>query len=715
MNHSIRNQLEKESWRSHRHFSMRRASRLRPPSQLKPQGDLQKSLRWQDRTLLIIGIVILSLVLLRIETAEANTRAISEEWGLELTAGNLRSMQIAINTDIKVEVTGLIARAEVTQVFKNPGEHWAQGVYRFPLPDGAAIDRMRIQVGDRLIEGVIQEREAAKRVYQQALTNGFTASLLKQQRPNQFETRLANIGPGEEIKVSIGFLINVKFEDGSFSLRLPTTFTPRWGSSTSELAMVPASTRNDHRFNLEFLINTGIGFAAIESRYHDVEIEPISSGYRIKLVDDFELSNRDFELAWFPDLQAVPQASLMTWDGGDAVYAQLMVIPPLPGAINHQPRELVFIIDTSGSMQGESMQQARSALIQGLDELTATDRFNLVQFNSETQILFSESVPPTEENLDFAKHYIEGLIANGGTVMAPALHRAFSLQPQFGLMRQVIFITDGSVNNEQELLAGIADELGASRLFTVSIGSAPNSWFMRKAAEIGRGSHTHIGKLDEVEIRMSRLWSHIRLPALSDICVDWGTDAEYYPEIIPDLYAGQPLWVVAKLPLNPGRITVCGLLNGLPWEQYSNPFTLQGTDTLATLWARKKIESLEERILFGEDRHATNAQITQVALNYGLLTSQTSLVAVDNTPARGPDETMAVGNIPSLLPVGSGQVIGFAQTATGWKMQGLLSLLTLLISGWMYWAAGSRLPQSRQPQSCQPLGSSTSAARLPSR
>ncbi|NNE04277.1 MAG: hypothetical protein HKN15_00950, partial [Xanthomonadales bacterium] len=300
----------------------------------------QRSLRWQDRTLLIIGITLLSLVLLRIETAQAD----EQDWGLELSSGGVRSVQMALNTDVKVEVSGLVARTEVTQVFSNPGDMWAEGIYRFPLPDGAAVDRMQIKVGDRIIEGEIQERKAAKRVYQQALKKGVTAALVEQQKVNQFETRLANIGPGEEVRVVIGFLMNVKFEEGSFSLRLPMTFTPRFDAPGGMALAVPvphpslvaSGSRLDHLLNVEFLINTGIGFAAIESHYHDVEIEATSSGYRVALLNNFELTDRDFELSWHPDLHTVPQSSLMTWDGGDAIYAQLMVVPPLPGALDHQ-------------------------------------------------------------------------------------------------------------------------------------------------------------------------------------------------------------------------------------------------------------------------------------------------------------------------------------------------------------------------------------------
>jgi Ca-activated chloride channel family protein len=193
------------------------------------------------------------------------------------------------------------------------------------------------------------------------------------------------------------------------------------------------------------------------------------------------------------------------------------MVPPLPESVSLQPREVVFIIDTSGSMEGQSIDQARSALRKGLNQLRDADYFNVLQFNSNTELLFRESVPVTRANLALADDYIGTLVANGGTVMAPALRAAFTLPPQDGLLRQVIFVTDGSVGNESELLSAVAEQLGASRLFTISIGPAPNSGFMRKAAEIGRGSHTHIGKLEEVETGMTRLWSHIRTPALSDI------------------------------------------------------------------------------------------------------------------------------------------------------------------------------------------------------
>jgi Ca-activated chloride channel family protein len=303
----------------------------------------------------------------------------------------------------------------------------------------------------------------------------------------------------------------------------------------------------------------------------------------------------------------------------------------------------------------------------------------------------------TQSNLHMAQNFIHGLHANGGTDMAPALMTALAMPVIPQRMRQVVFITDGAVGNETELLQLVAGNLGSTRMFTVAIGSAPNSWFMRKTAEIGRGSYVHIGKPDEVEEQMSSLWGRIQIPALTDICVNWGDSAEFFPEVIPDLYAGEPLWLLARLPSEPTMIGLCGDLNGLDWSVNINGWDAAasgpGGDNLAKLWARKKIESLEDGLMFGADPELTQLEITGVALDYGLLTRYTSLVAVDRTPRRDPGETLAQSDVPGLLPAGSStRLAGYPPTATGWVAQLLLSLLVLLLATAMLLFSGSRLP-----------------------
>jgi len=706
---SIRDELEERARSRHPRLSKRLLKRLEARNAGEHNCDIsaRRIMRWQDRTLLVLVVVLLALFVIRTESAAAD----GQKWGLQLTSDSGTYTELAIDTDIQLDITGLLARVEITQHFTNRGIDWAEGVYRFPLPEGAAVDRMRVKVGKRILEGEIQEKESARRSYQKARNEGRTASLLEQQRRNQFETSLANIGPGEAIEITIGYLQNVSYSDFSYHLRLPLTFTPRWEPSRHNATvqattlqpaprLIPASSSNNHTLKLHANLVSAVEFAAIESRYHDVDIRQVENGYRIELLNSGELADRDFELSWTPALQTRPSASLTTFNDGGPVYAQLMLAPPLADFIAPQAREVILVIDTSGSMEGASLAQARAALSHALDSLGPDDYFNLLEFNSSTEQLFDQSVPVTQTALYVAQNFIGSLDANGGTDMAPALETALNMPETPRLMRQVVFITDGAVGNETELLQMVAQDLGNSRMFTVAIGHAPNNWFMRKTAEIGRGSYVHIGKPEEVEEQMSALWGRIQLPALTDICVNWGEAAEFYPEIIPDLYAGEPLWLLARLPSEPTMVGLCGNLDGLDWELNVNGWDAAapgpGGDNLAKLWARKKIEALEDSLMFGADPELTQLEITRLALDYGLLTRHTSLVAVDKTPRRGQDESLVQSDIPGLLPAGStAQFAAFPSTATGWVAQLLLSLLVLLLATSMLVFSGSRLSMTR--------------------
>jgi len=702
---SIRDALEQRAWTQNPGMTNRMADRQRHHK--NRHGRTDRTMRWQDRVLLILCAVLLVLIIIRTETAIADEQV----WGLQLQSDAGVYTELAIDTGIQLEITGLVARVEISQKFTNRGSHWAEGIYRFPLPQGAAVDRMTVRVGDRVLEGEIQEKETARRTYQKAREAGKTASIVEQQRRNQFETRLANIGPGEAIEITISYLQNVSYSDFSYHLRLPMTFTPRWEPGLSSIArqtatvqpaprLVSAHSTGGHNFKLQANLVSAVEFAAIESRYHDVDIRQVDNGYRIELLNPGEVADRDFELSWTPLLQSHPSASLTTFNDGESVYAQLMLAPPLTDAIDPQPREVILIIDTSGSMEGASLAQAKAALSHALNSLGPDDYFNLLEFNSNTEQLFDQSVPVTKTALYVAQNFITGLTANGGTDMAPALRMALGIPDMPQLMRQVVFITDGAVSNEAELLQMVAEELGNSRMFTVAIGHAPNSWFMRKAAEIGRGSYVHIGKPDDVNEQMSALWGRIQLPALTDICVDWGDSAEYFPEIIPDLYAGEPLWLLARLPSEPTMIGLCGNLNGQDWNLTVNGWDAaaggSGGDNLAKLWARKKIEALEDSLMFGSDPELTQLKITGLALDYGLLTRHTSLVAVDKTPRRHSGEALAQSDIPGLLPAGSTtRLAGYPPTASGWVSQLLLSLFVLLLATSMLVFSGSRLPMTK--------------------
>ena len=669
---SIRQRLESDAWRRHPDFAARMARR---PTALPER----RRLCWEDRILLILATLLMLLLIVRVETARADEAF----YGIEFGAGPAALKAVALDTGIDVEVTGLVARIRVSQLFRNTGPDWAEAVYRFPLPEGAAVDRLLVEAGGRVLQGEIREKSDARRTYQQARDAGRVASLVEQQRANQFQTRLANIAAGEEIRVSIGFLMRVDFSDGSYGLDIPLTFTPRFTPAdrgTGQLRwFLDAADSDGHYLGLEVRLKTSLQLARIESRHHDIDILPTAEGYRLRLVDPDARSDRVFALRWTPEFGAAPKAAVTTWDGPDATYALAMLAPPLAEALAPQPREVVFVIDTSGSMQGASLEQAVAALAHGLGFLDGSDWFNLVEFNSDARALFTESLPATPANRERALGFLAGLEADGGTEMKPALDLAMSLPPREEL-RQIVFITDGSVGNERELLQRIGERLGASRLFTVSIGAAPNAWFMRKAALVGRGSHTHIGRLTDVAAQMASLWARIEHPALQNVCIDWGMEADYYPEIIPDLYAGEPLWLYAKLPRAPREVRLCGELDDRYWETTAPVTPDDGGEAIAALWARSRIEALEDGRLFGDDADAVRREVLELALEFGLLTRYTALVAVDRTPSRPHGARLETRDVPNLLPAGSAFASGFSQTAAGWKAQLALSILALVVA-----------------------------------
>ena len=286
-------------------------------------------------------------------------------------------------------------------------------------------------------------------------------------------------------------------------------------------------------------------------------------------------ADRDFVLEWAPAVGDAPGAALFTEQVDGETYALLMVMPPSgPVESRALPRETVFVIDTSGSMHGPSMEQARRALLFALDRLRPDDSFNVIRFADDTEALFQQSVPAEPRALEMARLFVGDLGAGGGTMMLPALRRALRDAPHprsvSAAVRQVVFITDGAVGNEAELFRAIREDLGETRLFTVGIGSAPNGHFMRRAAEHGRGTFTYIGRPDEVAPKMEELFGKIDSPVLTDVEVVWSDPAaETWPERVPDLYRGEPVVMAARLPSvfsgSGATVRVRGSRGDVPW------------------------------------------------------------------------------------------------------------------------------------------------------
>ncbi len=621
-----------------------------------------------------------------------------------------------LNTAIETEISGPAARVKVRQEFLNDGPNWVEGVYVFPLPDQAAVDRMRLHIGDRFIEGEVREKEQARKEYEQAREAGSKASLVEQQRANMFTTSVANIAPGETVIVEIEYLETLNFDDGIFSLRIPLTITPRyipgtplpvneadrkgsgWSADTTSVTDASAITppvitkSTDHRVTFSADINAGVELGLIASRYHPVDISAGGAGsdqqrYHVTFRGKRVPLDHDIELIWKPIAADVPRATLFTELVGGQMHGLLMVLPPddLSVASPPVPREVIFVIDTSGSMHGTSLAQAKQALKLALRGLDTRDRFNVIQFNSYTSALFGASVVADSSNLSRAGRYVAALAADGGTEMAPAIKLALSTPPAESHLRQIVFITDGSVGNEEALFNLIERQLGNSRLFTVGIGSAPNSWFMRKAAEAGRGTFTTISALHEVGEKMQRLFSKLERPQVTDIVIEWpdGSEAESYPSTIPDLYAGEPVQLSTRLenlPRDGDLLVVRGQSARGGWDEQLEIRANVSHAGVGALWGRARIAALMDSERRGAPEVETRSAILQTALDHHLVSKYTSLVAVDKTPVRPAEATPGKEQVPNLLPYGQNHraIFGFPATATAGEIYRLTGLFFLL-------------------------------------
>ncbi|HEV7504876.1 MAG TPA: marine proteobacterial sortase target protein [Thermoanaerobaculia bacterium] len=545
-----------------------------------------------------------------------------------------------LGATVEVKVTGIIARTKVTQIFKNVSREWVEGIYIFPLPADAAVDTLRMKVGNRTFLGTIQEKEEARQTYEAAKQQGVKASLVEQQRPDVFTTSVAHIGPGETVEVAIELQQVVRWELGRFNLRFPMVVAPhREEGATAgrrRLWLPPVLRRGSapiNPFAFHADLNPGFPLAKVESPSHAITVvKGKQSHYAVDLTQGIAPADSDLVLEWTPAVGSEPRAVYYSEEVNGERYSLLMVMPPdAPGiAASRLPRETSFIIDTSGSMSGTSIEQARQALLFGLTKLRSTDWFNVIRFSSSATAVFPESVPATASALETARRFIAGLDADGGTTMLPALQIAFRKSAPAGLVPQVIFATDGQIDDEPQVVDFLGRSLGSRRLFPVAIGLAPNAALLGRLAALGRGSFTSINSVGKVASTMGALFSQLESPMLQGIDVQWSDPvAEAWPARVPDLYLGDPLVVTAKSAADAGPVTVSGQRGAAPWQDsFPAAADVKGAG-IDKLWARKKIEALTASLQDGASPAEVQRAIAELGLRHHLVTDYTSLVAVD--------------------------------------------------------------------------------------
>ncbi len=643
-----------------------------------------------------------------------------------------------LNSKVDAVVSGILAKVTLFQEFQNLSSHLIDGRYVFPLPGSAAVKAVRINIGDRVIESVIREKQQAEQIFEQAKVSGHTTSLIKQKRENLFSINLANIEGNAKIHVEVDYIETVTVVDNVYALVLPLTFIPRYTNTLvaesdkniltrPQLKATRANQLKTHTFDINLLLVTDLQLGELTSPSHEIVYTPVTEGYQINLTRQ-ALMDRDFELRWSWQVPFRPASSVYTETIDDTVYMLGLVNPPSErnpttrkSANNYLSRELVIVVDTSGSMDGAPIRTAKNALQAAINGLDAGDYFNLVRFSTDTDSLFSASQPVTAKNVHQARRYINSLDAGGGTEMLEAVEFALDTErsPQHTL-KQIVFITDGAIGYENHVTNHVANHLGRARLFTVGIGQAPNRDLMKKLAVAGRGTHTFIRDINAVESQMNRLFRGIERPVMRDIEIEWlGEPADMAQESLRDLHDGEPLLFAAKL--HPGTLgfIVSGTLADQPWQETvyfqqrsgteiraknaANPVEPFDQSGIATIWARQRISNLLARynalpsipanqlsltgITLSEPKNTHFAtrqnikhRVTKLGITHKLLTPFTAFVAVDNTKINERSANTPATEVANLVPAGNLQIIPMPQTATAIDLFKLISFISFLIA-----------------------------------
>ncbi|HIC39957.1 MAG TPA: marine proteobacterial sortase target protein [Piscirickettsiaceae bacterium] len=615
--------------------------------------------------------------------------------------------QMALDTKVQMDITGTINRTKLSQTFVNPSNEWVEGVYVFPLPVNSAVDHLTMHIGSRTIEGQIKERKEAKRIYTKAKQAGKKASLIEQQRPNIFTTNVANIAPGESITISIEYQQVVSIDNDKFSIRFPMTIGERYipGKPIATPAASVGISPNTHRVKdaskitppisqnvdrpISIAINLKAGFntASVNASYHDISIVDIDTLTKHITLDNTKGNNqadRDFELVWQANNSLTPELALFTQQQGDDHYLMLMATPPADKAFKqfNTPRELIFIIDSSGSMMGASMIQASKALVQAINRLKPTDRFNIIDFDSGFDPLFDSAMPAISMNKKHGIRFANNLDASGGTEPLEAIKFALNSRDSHtdDYLRQIVFLTDGQVGNEDEIFRSVRQNIDDDRMFTIGIGSAPNSHLMTKLAKYGKGAYTFIGDIAEVKDKMTELFDKLESPAMTDININFpmNINAEQALGSISDLYKGEVITAVYKLNAIPNKLSISGNTANGVFTKDIHITASNNTTGIDVLWARRKIDQLmnQYRAQYRRvDRDRVQADITNIALDHHLVSKFTSLVAVDITPTKPDSQTNITKTVANKVKA--------AKTATNsqlWMMFGLVIILLSVVT-----------------------------------
>ena len=572
------------------------------------------------------------------------------------------------HTTVKTEISGFVARTEVTQEFENVLGDPVEAIYVFPLPENGAVDGMTMTVGDREIQAVIKEREEARKIYEAARNAGHTAALLDQERPNIFTQSVANIPPNSKVEVKLYVLQMLKYEAGTYEFDFPTVVGPRYIPGTPEASQsdrgtmentnqVPDASRISppvagvhtgdahagHDISFEVNLRAGVPISDVQSMSHKIFADRTGAdSFHITLADETVLPNKDFILKYKVAGVGIDDAVLQHSDASGGYFSLILQPPDLVADEAAVPRQLIFVLDTSGSMWGFPLEMAKKTIARALDNLRADETFNLITFSGATRVLFPEPVAATPENIAAAKHVLAGAYGSGGTEMMSAIRTALgddagADKPMEGdPVRVVCFMTDGYVGNDAAIIAEVKKHPDA-RVFAFGIGTAVNRFLLTKMSEEGHGDVEFVTNPQEAGPAADRFYERVHTPVLTNISIDWNglPVTDIYPRQAPDLFSAKPIIITGRFTGHPaGNIVVKGMQGTGEFGRVI-PVNFSeldpGNAALEKIWARDKVDDLMSQdwqgIQYGNSKY--KADIIKVGLEHSLATQYTSFVAVE--------------------------------------------------------------------------------------
>ncbi len=552
-----------------------------------------------------------------------------------------------VHTSVKADISGPLARVTVEQQFRNPLDQKIEAVYTFPLSSDAAVDEMTMLVGDRTVRGKIKPKEEARAIYEAARNAGHLAGLLDQERPNIFSQAIANILPGESIRVVIKYVENVKYEDGLYQFSFPMVVGPRYnpkGTPNTAAINPPVTakgTRAGHDISVEVALDAGVPLNFVRSLTHDVDVQKTgATTAKIALRNKSELPNKDFVLQYDVSGAKIADAVMTHHDARGGFFSMILQPPARVTQEEITPKELVFVLDTSGSMNGFPIEKAKETMRMAIDGLHAHDTFNLITFSGDTHILFPRPVYATPENLAAAKLFLESRHGSGGTEMMKAIRAALDPSDSEDHIRVVCFMTDGYVGNDLEIIGEVKKHPNA-RVFSFGIGSSVNHFLLDQMAREGRGEVEYVGLEDDGSAAARRFYQRVNAPLLTDLRLEWNgvNVSEVFPAQLPDLFSAKPVIVSGRYGApGKGTLRLRGKQAGRDFVR-DIPVTLPAAEpehgVVATLWARRKVDALMSSnwtgMQSGNPGPDVKNAITQLGVDFGLMTQFTSFVAVEES------------------------------------------------------------------------------------